>query len=210
MTQNATIEAFQPPHGRVGFLKRFSRKGPAMAFTLEFPDFPEKDMPAIPAGFEDASWHNDACPSFFSPTLQAVLFVDFLDPALREFPETLRFGLYPATAEGLRLGAEIMESDDWNAILAAIVARAFAIGLKASLSAEDLAEVVRRNRTADYADASLCASHDFCDANMVMYPAITAVLGRDVLAETMADDDAAIWNEAWKLAKAFDFWIGEN
>jgi hypothetical protein len=33
-------------------------------YQTEFPHFPAADMPAIPEGFADTSWHNIASPSF--------------------------------------------------------------------------------------------------------------------------------------------------
>jgi len=48
----------------------------------EFPDFSAGDMPAIPEGFEDLSWHNDVCPSFERNGLK--LWVDYLNPNRRE------------------------------------------------------------------------------------------------------------------------------
>lgn len=92
-----------------------------MTFKTEFPDFAAADMPAIPAGFEDISWSNDACPSFLNKEIRRVFYVDYLDPAQREYPESLRFGMYECDEEGARVnqGREV-ESDDWNAILAEI------------------------------------------------------------------------------------------
>ena len=40
-------------------------------WRIEFPDFPVEDMPTLPEGWVDASWHNDACPSFVNEKLKA-------------------------------------------------------------------------------------------------------------------------------------------
>lgn len=50
------------------------------------------------------------------------------------------------------------------------------------------------------AGAGVCASHDHCDANMVMDPAFTAVMGRE--ADGASEADAALWSAAWDYAKA--------
>ena len=34
-----------------------------ITFQTEFPDFPTADMPKLPEGFENTSWHNNSAPS---------------------------------------------------------------------------------------------------------------------------------------------------
>ena len=62
--------------------------------TTEFPDF-DDDLQAIAArlgeGWYDSSWHNDSCPRLENDALQLALFVDYVDPARREYPELARF-----------------------------------------------------------------------------------------------------------------------
>jgi hypothetical protein len=65
-----------------------------------------------------------------------------------------------------------------------VLARAFARELHATIGASDYAEVLRRNATPEYDSA--CASHDFCDANMVMDAAF-----RDTFGVEFSMDDAA-------------------
>jgi hypothetical protein len=87
-----------------------------MTYKTEFPDFPDKDMPEIPAGFEDSSWHNDTCPSFSNPHL--LIWIDYLDPEQREWP-----GKYPRfNVQPMRNGIEItgdggLMTDSWEAVL---------------------------------------------------------------------------------------------
>jgi hypothetical protein len=90
----------------------------ARAFLQEFPDFPAEDMPEIPAGFEDVSWHNDSCPSFLDETRGMILFVDFAEAEKKEFPETSRFNVN--IWDGGNTGTSLIESDDWAAVLAFI------------------------------------------------------------------------------------------
>jgi len=89
----------------------------------EFPDFPAATMPEIPAGFADTSWHNDACPSFTSDACELRLWVDFLDPAQREHPESKsRFYLQPQRA-GVEISGDGLLSNDWQEVLAFIAAK---------------------------------------------------------------------------------------
>ena len=86
-----------------------------MSFKEEFPDFDPADMPAIPAGFDDVSWHNDMCPSFLNERAGLIIFVDYAEPAKREFPECPRFSV--ATWDN---GAceTTMDSEEWADVLA--------------------------------------------------------------------------------------------
>lgn len=91
-----------------------------MAYETEFPDFDASTMPEIPAGFDDVSWHNDACPSFLNETAGLILFVDYADPAKREFEDTERFSLNVWDVGNT--GTVLVSSDDWQVVLAAIAA----------------------------------------------------------------------------------------
>ncbi len=64
---------------------------------------------------------------------------------------------------------------------------------------DHLEAIDEENRTTEHT----CATHDFCDANMLMSEAFTAVLGRDM--DAGSEDDAALWNEAWDLAVEHGF-----
>lgn len=61
-------------------------------------------------------------------------------------------------------------------------------------------EIRRRNETNG---PTVCASHDFCDANMSMIEAFEEVLGRE--GDAGSDDDAALMNDAWDDAKRNGF-----
>jgi hypothetical protein len=96
----------------------------------EFPDFRPEDMPAIPAGFLDTSWRNDVCPSFTSDPLGLTLWIDYLNPADREYPAWSRFRL-----EGQDHGIDkphefALDTDDFNDVLAAIAERTAALEAK--------------------------------------------------------------------------------
>jgi hypothetical protein len=77
------------------------------------------------------------------------------------------------------------------------IAEAFAEVLRQWLTREELETV--RSRNACQSDPHVCHSHDFCDANMAMAPAFEQIVGREPDVASMAD--AALWSEAWDLAK---------
>lgn len=81
------------------------------------------------------------------------------------------------------------------------LALAFARDLRKEITDENVEEVVRRNARPDYAGS--CASHDFCDANMVMADAFHHIMGRDF--EISSEVDMEIWNRAWDTARASGF-----
>lgn len=70
------------------------------------------------------------------------------------------------------------------------------------------------NRQPEYAKGA-CASHNFCDANMPMLRAFQLTLGRQpaiLEAEPdpdQADRDTALWNAAWDLCHATEFFTKE-
>ena len=61
-----------------------------MTYAREFPDMPAADMPDLPAGWADTSWHNDVCPSYTSPA-GSVVWINYADPEAREFPDSGRY-----------------------------------------------------------------------------------------------------------------------
>lgn len=83
------------------------------------------------------------------------------------------------------------------------VANRFVASLRAELGAAEFGEVVRRNRVDP--DLSVCHSHDFCDANVLMHAAILEVLGAryDARGSRLYDVDEhdALWDAAWSLAR---------
>jgi hypothetical protein len=94
----------------------------------EFPDFAAADMPPIPAHWQDHSWHNDACPSFYAGD-RVVIFVDFLDPDWSDFAEERKSGqfhrfnasrLVVDNGEVTDMGEEVCSTDDWDELLAAV------------------------------------------------------------------------------------------
>lgn len=85
------------------------------------------------------------------------------------------------------------------------LAYAFAAELRKELGDEKVAEAVRRNAEPRY--VASCASHDFCDANMVMAAAFEQVIGREF--EVGSEADAELWNRAWDVARESGFSVPE-
>lgn len=85
----------------------------------EFPDYPVDALPALPDDFEDVSWHNDSCPSFFSKARGVVVHIDYPEREAREIPDSDRFTLFLADEHGSFL-EDVLWSDDWEAIKAEI------------------------------------------------------------------------------------------
>lgn len=87
-------------------------------YQKEFPDFPPADLPAIPQGFEDNSWHNDSCPNFTNAELGLRIWVDYADKAQREHPDASRFVLEPSDNEDTI--TDPICTDDWAVIIEAV------------------------------------------------------------------------------------------
>ena len=88
------------------------------------------------------------------------------------------------------------------------LSRRFAHALGEALSATgvSIAEVVKRNH--QEGETGVCHSHDFLDANGVMAAAFQTITGREPEADS--DEDNALWNAAWNLARRSDFFYPEG
>lgn len=81
------------------------------------------------------------------------------------------------------------------------LAGAFVLLLMQSLPYNEIKIIQARNATPEYLDA--CASHDFCDANMVMLDAWESLGGGDIYGDAEASIfNRYTWDRAWNLAKA--------
>lgn len=79
----------------------------------------------------------------------------------------------------------------------AALSQAFADVVRSWCTAEEFAEIRRRNATPEYIAA--CASHDFMDSNMAMLEAFESVIGREM--DLTAETDIALMNAAWFQAR---------
>jgi len=67
--------------------------------------------------------------------------------------------------------------------------------------ASHMSEIVRRNATLEY--SGCCATHDYCDANILMLHAWQKVYG--VEPDPACEDQADSWNRAWDTARESGF-----
>jgi hypothetical protein len=92
-------------------------------YKTEFPEFGELDV-AIPEGFEDVSWHNDAMPSFALPKGDGTylrLWVDYKDREMSDINHEpyFRFALSHSDAEMMFI-SDVAFDNDFSNILTAI------------------------------------------------------------------------------------------
>lgn len=180
-------------------------------------EFPRFDLDVqIPEGFKDISYRNDACPSWYHEGQQTLLYIEYAKPEDRDEPEIerARFSLAQQDFEKDAEPHSWFHSDDWQAVqkeirlrLATAIAKAFGRIFREQVGEAKALMAVELNRTIGN---HACATHDFCDANMVMLPAMTEVLGYEpALSEDnpkMADE-CRLWGEAWEIAKANDLFF---
>jgi len=87
----------------------------------------------------------------------------------------------------------------------------FSRELRDALTPEQMTDVVVLNQTPRFKDHGCCATHNYCDANVVMADAFETVVGREPVlpcdgAESdQIDADSALMDEAWTLARAAGF-----
>jgi hypothetical protein len=89
-----------------------------------------------------------------------------------------------------------------NANMASDIAKKFSEVLRDWLTKEEMQNVVDRNRS--QTDESICHSHDFCDANMAMDEAFTAVVGRQCNLQNQYEIKR--WGHAWDIAQRNEFY----
>ena len=85
----------------------------------QFPDYPIISLPDL-EGWEDMSWRNDVCPSFWRNDF--LVWIDYPDPREREDFEGCRFIVCRLDFDGCLLvgSATLLETDDWTEVLALV------------------------------------------------------------------------------------------
>ena len=87
------------------------------------------------------------------------------------------------------------------------LAKCFSVVLREWLTDSDISRINAANAASGY-DALVCASHDYCDANMAMLEAVSNATGIGVDDIDVDVSDARfceVLNEAWAIAKRADF-----
>jgi hypothetical protein len=84
-----------------------------------------------------------------------------------------------------------------------LIAGRFAEVLRSWLTPEEFTAMQRMNREDPRYAYPICASHDFCDANMAMMEAFESVTGSTLIPEEgdIAEADTKLWNDAWDHAR---------
>jgi hypothetical protein len=86
-----------------------------MTYAAAFPTFPADAMPALPAGFYDASYRNDVCPRYTSDDDRVSIWIDFPDPDAREYCLMHQYRVTLASIDD----DIVLETDDWSEALEA-------------------------------------------------------------------------------------------
>lgn len=91
-----------------------------MTIATQFPDYNLTTLPPIPADWIDVSHGNDVCPAFTTPDDRWIIWVDYADPAAREFDDCRRYTVRPLDDEGCvtRDDDATLHTDDWGIVLA--------------------------------------------------------------------------------------------
>lgn len=92
-------------------------EGELPKYLREFPGFGVLDV-AIPDGFDDTSWHNNACPTWSMQKgngnyLQ--LAIDYADPEHRDTPSLKRFRLHLYDTD-MNFQGDLMQTDDYTEV----------------------------------------------------------------------------------------------
>ena len=88
-----------------------------------------------------------------------------------------------------------------------MLARYFSIVLRQWLTDSEISQINAANAASGY-DASTCASHDNCDANMAMLEAVSNAISipvDDIDIDVSNSQFCEMVNAAWSIAKQVDF-----
>lgn len=78
---------------------------------------------------------------------------------------------------------------------------AFVRILRDSMSPEEWMCMRYENRQYDLEGSPCCASHNYLDSNMAMWPAFVEVVGREPDFDDLQDRDVSLINAAWAIAQ---------
>jgi len=87
------------------------------------------------------------------------------------------------------------------------LAKCFSVVLRQWLADSDISRINAANAASGY-DASVCASHDYCDANMAMLEAVSNATGvsvDDIDVDVSDVQFCELLSKAWSIAKRTGF-----
>ena len=160
----------------------------------------------VPDGLINASSGNDVCPSVMTQPIgngnfYVQLFIDYPDVADREDPDSDRYTVYAMSDGGDEIGEySYYATDVYGCALTAVLGYRFALTIREWLTdGEWTAMRAKARQLAADGVTNVCPSHDYCDANVALLDAFTAIYGP-------LPDDRRITDEAHvEMDKAHDF-----
>jgi hypothetical protein len=115
-------------------------------------------------------------------------------------------GFYGVDCDQLELESDITLEQALSNVRLWLLADKFAMLLREGLGEVKFQEVRRRN--VDHKDDGICASHDFCNAYMVMLDAFKEIIGREAVMSEESEErpwqhdmDCGLMRLAWSIAK---------
>jgi hypothetical protein len=138
-----------------------------MTYAIEFPDFPAADLPVIPDGFADESWHNDAMPCFASDTFR--IWIDYTDETKREYQGGTRFAV--CRLSDADNGADaFLQTNEWREVLRAIYA-----DVLSELAANDGACLYWQMSNPQRAESAFKSGIVTMDSDLLVHPDATQI-----------------------------------
>jgi hypothetical protein len=89
------------------------------------------------------------------------------------------------------------------------IAALFSSILKSWLTDEQIEEINALNSSEEYKTKGYCATHDYCDPNVAMDSAFTAITGQDPDFLPSVPSLLEAWQKAWTIARENNFFISK-
>lgn len=110
-------------------------------------------------------------------------------------------------AHGLKFDSDVLSAEDWSNLRAIVadretLAKEFSKILAGWMTPEQQQTVIERNKAET--NASICHSHDFCDANQAINDAMKVT---GIEWDGQNDFHNTLTDAAWQIAKENSFWF---
>lgn len=149
-------------------------------------------------GYEAFRWHNDIIINLEDVDTPVII-------RPQEYAKAENKILYEFVGYVWEIGDLDVRHFSENTAIIHLIARAFSGIIAACIGHAGMLEVIKLNATDEYKEKGYCATHDQYDANMAMAEAFHIVLHRKI--DLQSEKDTQMWNEAWSMAKANNFWF---